>query len=229
MEAVLFDLFGTLVDAPGHADRAQAARQLAQACGCETAVVERYFTDTWRIRHDGTLATLPDLAAHLAAAVARSRQPAMLAVRVSETLRDLAGRRLTPDASVIQMMRSLRGKGLRIGVLSDASADIAACWLRSPIAAVTDAAVFSCRAGAVKPDRRLYDRIRRELGVAARRVLYVGDGGGNELTGAVACGMTAAAVRRRGPADALAFGETPWPGPVLSCVEAVPAYLEVPR
>lgn len=46
-----------------------------------------------------------------------------------------------------------------------------------------------------------------------------------ELRVAVAVGMAAVAVRSRGRADALAFGNTDWPGQVLDSVEQVPAYL----
>lgn len=53
----------------------------------------------------------------------------------------------------------------------------------------------------------------------------MGDGGGDELRGALAAGMATVAVRRRGPINALAFGDTDWSGPVLDTAEHVPAYL----
>jgi len=82
------------------------------------------------------------------------------------------------------------------------------------------------RDGSVKPDQRLYTRIRDELDAPAHRTLYVGDGGGDELRGALAAHMTAVAVRRRGPSAALAFGDSDsWSGPVLDAAEQVPAYL----
>jgi len=37
--------------------------------------------------------------------------------------------------------------------------------------------------------------------------------------------MTAVAVRRRGAAGALAFGEVPWAGPTIDAVERLPYYL----
>ncbi|MGH3832626.1 MAG: HAD family hydrolase, partial [Pseudonocardiaceae bacterium] len=203
-------------------ERARAASRVAAVAGCDRTTVERYFRDTWHVRHDGTLPTRADLAAHLVRAV---HGPGAAVGPVGDVLRTLGQVRLMPVPSVVNTLKSLRNKRLRLGILSDASAEIVAAWPRSPLAALVDAAVFSCTARAVKPDQRLYGRICDELDVPSNRTLYVGDGGGDELRGALAAGMAAVAVRRRGPTDALAFGDTDWSGPVLDAAEHVPAYL----
>lgn len=222
VEAVVFDLFGTLVSAPTPGERTRAASRLAALAGCGTAAIEHYFRATWHARHDGTLPTLADLATHLAHTV---DAPCAAIVSVADELRALGQARLIPAPSIVDALESLRSKGVRLGILSDASAEIAAAWQESSLADLVDTAVFSCVAGAVKPDQRLYDRVRGELGVAAQRTLYVGDGGGDELRGALAAGMAAVAVRCRGPADALTFGYSNWSGPFLETAENVPAYL----
>lgn len=222
MEAVVLDLFGTLVTAPTPEERAHAASRVAAVVGCDTTTVERYFHDTWHVRHDGTLPTLADLAAHL---VRAAHGPDAVIGPVAGELRTLGHARLVPAPSVVEALKSLRGKRIRLGILSDASAEIAATWPSSPLAELVDAAIFSCTAGAVKPDQRLYGRICAELDVQSDRTLYVGDGGGDELRGALAAGMAAVAVRRRGPIDALSFGDTDWSGPIRDAVEHVPAYL----
>ncbi len=219
----MLDLFGTLVTAPAPEERCRGASRLAAVVGCDTATVERHFRDTWRLRHDGTLPTLADLAAHL---VRATRGPDTVVGPVADELCALGQGRLVPAQSVVYALKTLRSKRIRLGILSDASAEVAAAWPRSPLAALVDAAVFSCDTGAVKPDQRLYSRISDELDVSPDRTLYVGDGGGDELCGALSAGMAAVAVRRRGPADALAFGDTDWSGPILDAAEQVPAYLE---
>ncbi|WP_418153214.1 HAD family hydrolase [Actinoalloteichus caeruleus] len=222
MRAVVLDLFGTLVTAPTPEERASAASRVAAVVGCDALTVDNYFRATWHVRHDGTLPALADLAAHLVGAVHRSCSAVGL---VAHELRMLGLARLVPPPSVIHALETLRSQRLRLGILSDASAEIAAAWPSSPLAPLVDTAVFSCTAHAVKPDQRLYGRVCAELDVPPDRVLYVGDGGGDELRGAVAVGMTAVAVRRRGPAHALAFGETDWSGTVLDTAEHVPTYL----
>lgn len=218
----MLDLFGTLVAAPTPDERADAASSLAQIIGCDPATVERYLVDSWRPRHDGTLPTVAHLVRHLVRAVGG---PDAVAPSVADELRKLGQARLVPDTTVLRTLEFLAGTGLRVGVLSDASAEIATAWPTSPLARLVHATVFSCEAGRVKPDQRLYDRISGELAVPAHRTLYLGDGGGNELNGALAVGMLTVAVRRRGSDDALAFGDSPWSGPVIDSVEHLPAYL----
>jgi putative hydrolase of the HAD superfamily len=222
VDAVVFDLFGTLVTAPTPHDRAYAASRLASAVGCEGAAVGRYFRETWQVRHDGTLPTVTDLAAHLVRAV---HGPGAADGLVADELRALGKVRLLPDPSIIYALKSLHSNGVRLGILSDASAEIAAGWPRGPLAALVDAAVFSCQVGAVKPNQQLYRRICDALDVQPDRTLYVGDGGGDELRGALVAGMAAVAVRRRGPTNTLAFGDNDWSGPILDAAEHVPAYL----
>ncbi|MBV8931047.1 MAG: HAD hydrolase-like protein [Kutzneria sp.] len=222
MRAVVLDLFGTLVTAPTPEDRARAASRVAAVVGSDATTVVSYFGDTWQVRHDGTLPTLADLAAHLVRAV---DGPGAAVGPVADELRTLGQARLRPAPSVVYMLKSLRSKRLRLGILSDASAEILTAWPRSPLAGLADAAVFSCAAGAIKPDQRLYRRICDELDVLPDQTLYVGDGGGDELRGALTAGMAAVAVRRRGPTNALAFGDTDWSGPILDAAEQVPAYL----
>jgi putative hydrolase of the HAD superfamily len=222
VDAVVFDLFGTLVPAPTPQERSHAASRLATVVGCSTAKVERYFCDTWHVRHDGTLPTMFDLVAHLVHAVHRRDVPPEL---VANELLTLGQNRLMPDLSVVHVLESLRSKGMLLGILSDSSAEVVAAWSTSPLCELVDSAVFSCEAGTVKPDQRLYDRIRKELNVPVQQMLYVGDGGGDELHGALTAGMAAVAVHRRGPADAFAFGDANWSGPILDAVEQVPAYL----
>lgn len=218
----MLDLFGTLVTAPTPEERGRGASRLAALVGCDTATVEHYLRDTWQARHDGTLSTLVDLAAHL---VRATHGPNAAVGPVADELRALGQGRLVPAASVVYALETLRSRRIRLGILSDASAEIAAAWPRSPLAALMDAAMFSCDAGAVKPDQRLYSRISDELDVSPDRTLYVGDGGGDELRGALAAGMAAVAIRRRGPTNALVFGDTAWSGPVLDAAEQLPAYI----
>lgn len=219
----MFDLFGTLVAAPTPADRAHAAARLATAAGCNPSAAENYLHTTWSPRHDGTLPTLPDLATDLARALCGPADAVIEAV--ADEFYRLGQARLIPTPSVTQVLTTLRDQGLRLGVLSDASAEIAAAWSHSPLSALVDIAVFSCQAGSVKPDQQLYRLVRDQLETPADQILYVGDGGGDELVGALTAGMTAVAVRRRGPATALAFNARDWHGPILDDVEQVPAYL----
>ncbi|MFI9254104.1 hypothetical protein [Streptomyces sp. NPDC053069] len=67
-------------------------------------------------------------------------------------------------------------------VLGYQSPDIAEASGRSDRAPHFGAVVFSCRA-VVKRDRRLFQTVLREVGVAPRQTLYCGDDSGGELAG----------------------------------------------
>lgn len=222
--AVIFDLFGTLVDAPTSQQRNDAVASLARATELRDATLDDYLTTSWMVRHNGTLPTVVDMAHHLITQTGSSAS----ATTVAAAWREFALPRLVPDASVMGLLEDLRGAGVLVGLISDASPEIAEAWTSSSLADLVDHAVFSCTAGAVKPDPSLYGRALSALGVRPRDVLYIGDGGGDELNGAVAVGLTALRVVRRGGADALVFGETTsWQGGVLNRVEDLPKLLHV--
>jgi putative hydrolase of the HAD superfamily len=217
----VLDLFGTLVNAPSAAERRSALHGIARAVDAGYHLVDAVFAETWTARHAGLLPTLDDLAGYLAQRCGRPGASQRLAgLRLSQ-----AAERLQAAAGVVATLTQLRAGHVRVCVLSDASADIAAAWATSPLARLTDAAVFSCRAGAVKPDPSLYRLALQELRARPQRTLYCGDGGGDELRGAEQAGLTALRVERRGGQNALAFGGRAWAGPSLAAVEDLPAVL----
>lgn len=219
--AVVFDLFGTLVDAPTAGDRRTAAAEIAAVVDRPGDEIEAVLVDSWSERHDGRIPGLPALAAFLARRVAHPTA----AKSITDTLRRQALRRLRTDHRVLDALRWLRARELRLGLLSDASADIAEAWTSCALAPLFDAAVFSCRAGSLKPHPRLYRGVTVALHVRAGEVLYCGDGGGDELHGATVVGMDAVRIRRRCGKDGLVFGEQPWRGPCIAQVDDLPSFM----
>jgi putative hydrolase of the HAD superfamily len=224
--AVVLDLFGTLVAAPSAVERSAAAAQFADVLGVSSAVAEAALSGSWRARHDGQLRSTAEVAAHL---VARCNAPASCVDELERLLANLARDRLQPDATLLRALKEVRRGGFRLAVLSDASPDIAEAWSGSDLAPHFDAAVFSCRVDAMKPAPQLFDAVLGALDVAPERVLYCGDGGGDELAGAERAGMHAVRVERRGGPHGLAFGETAWPGRAIPAVEALPSLLSTWR
>lgn len=215
--AVVFDLFGTLVDAPSQQDRHDAAHELADALGVPTTAVRDALARSWRDRHLGQWDTVDHIAAGLAR-LCRATRPDL--PRAGRLIENRARQRLRWDASVLTMLTQLADKGLAVMVLSDAAADTAHAW---PNGAPTWLPVlFSCQAQAVKPDPALYQRVLHQLAVPAQAVLYCGDGGGDELAGARRAGMTAVHVPVRGGPNAVTHHRVDWNGPHLQCAEHAP-------
>ncbi|MFE6507635.1 HAD family hydrolase [Nocardioides sp. NPDC057767] len=217
---VIFDLFGTLVAAPSRSERTAAVRVLSAAAESSTAAVDEYLDESWMVRHDGSLPDVDSLVGDLMKHVGSPALPS----QVAATWRSLAASRLVPDRSVVALFANLRANGIRIGLISDASAEIAEAWPSGRLTQDVDHAVFSCTSGAVKPSAVLYREALEGLDAHPDEALYVGDGGGDELRGAQELGMTPVRVLRRGGASALAYGVGPtWDGLTLSSVEEIGA------
>lgn len=215
--AVVFDLFGTLVNSPSAQDRHDAAHELADALGVPAETVSQALARSWGDRHLGRWSTVDHIAAGLARLCGAMRPDLS---RVGRLIENRARRRLRWDASVLAMLTQLANRGLAVMVLSDAAADTAHVWPNGAPASLP--VLFSCQHHAVKPDPALYRRVLHQLDVPAQTVLYCGDGGGDELAGAQRAGMTAVRVPARGGPDAVTHHHLDWNGLLLECAEEVP-------
>lgn len=213
MKAVVFDFFGTLTPVSPSEVWASNAAKLAAVLGVGTEPLLQLLDDSFPERITGVLGdqrqTMQALAGRLgvrpteeqlaeAIAVRRSVQEAMFALR--------------PEA--LGVIERLRSAGLKTGLVSDCTSELPDAWARLPLATLIDAPVFSCIEGTRKPDPRLFRKVAADLATEPARCVYIGDGGGQELTGASALGMRA--VLLAGP-DWHAHGdrrrETGWTGP----------------
>ena len=93
------------------------------------------------------------------------------------------------EPEIIDMVVALKQLGITLGVISNAGDLDAAPWDRSELAPLFDDFVASHRFGLLKRDERIYRLACERLGVAPHDAIFVGDGGGNELQGAVEAGV----------------------------------------
>jgi FMN phosphatase YigB (HAD superfamily) len=109
-----------------------------------------------------------------------------------------------PPAATIRVLRLLRDRGVKIGVLSNTHGLELRSWPDSPLASLVDAVALSHEIGVCKPEPASYADVLGRLGVPAARAAYVGDGSSGELEGARAAGFAVAilveeAARRLAP------------------------------
>jgi putative hydrolase of the HAD superfamily len=133
---------------------------------------------------------------------------------------EMARRALVPAPGAVAALAELRARGIRLGLVSNCTEEVALVWGESPFAELFDAAVFSATAGCMKPDPRIYERVLADLGVPAAEALFVGDGANDELAGARRVGMTPVLVLHDGGVplwDALAS----WDGERITSVPQV--------
>jgi putative hydrolase of the HAD superfamily len=229
-DAVIFDLFGTLISLHTVSPAAYEAmlRQLAENLDVPFAA----FRDQWRAaieeRESGALGSVDDILRTTAAAVGGEPTTAQIAAARESWLPTAAGW-LTPRADAAPTMAAFREAGCKIGLLSNCSAEVPPLWRDDPLAAFVDEPVFSCEVGLMKPDARLYAHACGLLNVAPERCLYVGDGGAHELTGARSAGMDALLLRVPGEEDTW-FDENfrldalGWTGPTVASLGELRRY-----
>jgi putative hydrolase of the HAD superfamily len=225
--AVVFDFFGTLTPVSPPLRWAANAAGIAEVMGVPPPDLTAALDTSFPERISGALGDVRSTMRELAR---------RLGVELTEDqLTDVARRRreiqeamfaLRPEA--LPVIAELRARGLKIGLLSDCTSELPDAWPGLPLAPVVDAPVFSCVERTRKPDPRLFRTVAANLSAAPAEVLYVGDGGGNELTGASAAGMRA--VLLAGPdwhshsATEHWHREQDWTGPrISSLTELVPS------
>jgi len=190
VSAVVFDFFGTLTpSAPTEVWLSHASR-VAAVMGVDGHALQAALHESFPERATGAMGDLPQtmhaLASRLGVALTDDRLDAACRVR-RQVQHELFA--LRDDA--LPTITWLRAHGLKIGVLSDCTLELPEIWSELPLSASVDAAVFSCTVGIRKPDPRLFNLVSGRLGVGPGDCLYIGDGGGHELSGARAVGMRA--------------------------------------
>jgi len=100
-----------------------------------------------------------------------------------------AGMRL--DRAAIPLLRRLKARGIRIGILTDLMEEVQLRKVaRLRLAPYVDAVVTSEEVGREKPDRRMFQAILRKLGVAPARSVIVGDDYRKDIVGGKRAGLT---------------------------------------
>ena len=221
MKAVVFDFYGTL--SPGRTEHEQSAARLAQAgaLGVDAAALDAEMTATVTERFTGAGGSIEGSLAWVCARIGAHPSPQQLAeaARVRLVCERSFGR---PRPEAVPVLTALRAAGLRIGVVSDCSAELPQYFPDLPIAPLVDAPVFSFVLGVKKPAAAIFLACCSALDVDPGECLYVGDGGSNELPGARDTGMRAVHLDVAGEQGATVYGRhTSWDGEVITSLADV--------
>ena len=187
-KAVIFDLFGTLVDQMSLEDLDRRATAMAAAL----KVPNDKFTLEWSkirpLRDTGTLPTTQACIYYVCQAMGLPANPLLVPLAL-EACVDYGRRRLTPRGDAVGTLSWLREQGYGIGLVSNATPEIPLLWPETLLAPLVEAPCFSCSLGMVKPDPRIFGLACQRLSLAPQECLYVADGQEGELQAAQALGM----------------------------------------
>ena len=221
-KAVIFDLFGTLIDNFIRSEYEAVLAEMADILGVPWEKFIRMWFDTFRERNTGQFTTPQANIEFICEELNIKATPRQIEQAARKRL-DYTVRSMKPRPGTLEALTALRSMGYRTGLISDCSGEIPIVWSKTQLAPFFDTTVFSCVAGVKKPDPRIYKMATDRLGVVPQECLYIGDGGSNELTGASQVGMYAVLLRDPAePADAHFIDrEEEWDGPVVSSVQEI--------
>jgi putative hydrolase of the HAD superfamily len=186
-KAVVFDLFHTLT-----AIESSWGKGLPFTCEM-LGVSREAWADQLHVHSRARLTGQSQDPVCMIAEMARAINPAItdetILAAVANRIKSFEAALLDIPDETIAVLRTLKSRGKRLGLISNADVMEVEAWGRSPVANMLDAAVFSCHVGTMKPERDIYELCLDELGVRPDEAVFVGDGGSSELQGAKALGM----------------------------------------
>jgi putative hydrolase of the HAD superfamily len=112
-----------------------------------------------------------------------------------------------PDA--VPALRELRGRGLRLVVVSNWDYSLRAVLDSAGLLELVDGAISSAEAGAAKPDPAPFLAALAAAGCSPEEAVHVGDSEENDVRGAAAAGVRAVLLRRGGEGSAETGGSVP--------------------
>lgn len=195
-EAVIFDLFGTLVPEFPRSDFYDVVRHMAEVLGAQPEAFVELWTETAVLRQTGAYpGGIEENVLAICAALGMASPSDEALARAIAPRAEMYARWFYPRPGALETLREVQARGYPVGLISMCAPDTPAMWRASALAPFVDVEVFSSETGLRKPERAIYLFACERLGVSAERCLYCGDGAYSELSGAEALGMTAVEIR----------------------------------
>lgn len=190
MKAIFFDLFETLITEKTRRDF-QTRAPFHERLG-----TTKDQSSLWWAENEDAAMTgrFPDCLArftHLCVAVGSplTKDEIVMAAQEHEVWKSKVLSCVEPQ--IFEMLHAVRERGLKVGIISNALPEEVLAWRFCPLQDHVDPVVFSCSVGVMKPDREIFEMACSRICVQPSEAYFVGDGGYNELQGAVSVGMRA--------------------------------------
>ncbi len=219
--AVIFDLFATLVDFSPRAHHETVLR-MATALAVPHVAFARIWSKALHLQEHGYHQTVED-SLEYACHILNVEVDASPIAQATRLYLDFQRGTLIPRRHAIEILRQVRATGCKTGLISNCPSAVKFVWPETPLAALLDVTVFSYEVGLLKPDAQIYRVTCERLGTAPQHCLYVGDGGGGELTGAMKAGMHAVLLQIADEdfEDAQRLGRETWQGTTIATLPGV--------
>ncbi len=214
--AVIFDLFGTLIN-----DFAASAGSVYTEMAAALALPYEQFMSVWNqtleMRIIGAFETVEANIEYVLNALNAHARVEQIERAVEIRMRNIR-RVLQPKPDAVSTLAQLKSHGFKLGLLSNASIEIALLWQETAFADLIDEPIFSSRVHLKKPDTRIYHLACERLALGPESCLYVGDGEDRELSGAVKVGLHPVLIRPSSEHDPTKLHQDAkeWQGPTIT-------------
>jgi len=210
-KAIIFDLFGTLVDSYSVQGYNRLLTDMASALELPGEDFSKLWRDKTYERGIGIFKTTKESIRYICNILKVSVSDEN--IRKCEQIRlENTRKALTPKNGAVDILKSLRGLGCKIGLITNCSAEVPLFWKNTEFSHLFDVTIFSASVGMKKPDAQIYNLACEQLGVEPNECLYIGDGDSNELSGASQLGMDAVMIRDPNEIDPYRLVEVDWDG-----------------
>jgi len=223
IKAVIFDLFGTLIDS----FNAQEYRQVLSEMASSLSIPENSFYELWsgsfNQRALGVYKTLEESFNFISRKLNKpiDENGIEKAIRIRK---DYTKRTLVPRQDAIDTLKQLIRLGLKIGLISDCTFEVPQMWNTTMLSQHFNSVIFSCSVGIKKPDPKIYHLMCKKLKVKPKNCVYIGDGSSQELSGALQVGMFPILIRSSTEKDSVRYDEDDWDGPKISSLSEILTY-----
>lgn len=187
-KAIIFDLFGTLVD---NFSKKKYDKVLALMAETLSAPYEAFRHASDLSFSDRCIGKFRSIEENIAVCCAQmGLSPGDCKINTAAQYRyDFTMRTLKPKAEVLLTLQNLKNDGYKIGLITNCGPDVPLLWHTSPLSEHIDLPLFSCTEKIQKPAIEIYKRAHEQLRLPSNVCVYVGDGSSQEMTGAKKIGF----------------------------------------